>query len=98
MFPSLHSSLAEAPIQSMTSAGEEGQEQGNKSFPLSTNYWFMTMGEMQLQFQSRYHMGRSLILPLCLLVLAGKNGVKWIVAIVKKLPRDFDESTLFRHP
>ncbi|GBL72049.1 hypothetical protein AVEN_115070-1 [Araneus ventricosus] len=33
-------------------------------------------GERQLQFQqSRYHMGRSLTLPLCLLVLAGNNGV-----------------------
>ncbi|GBM07177.1 hypothetical protein AVEN_15423-1 [Araneus ventricosus] len=28
---------------------------------------------MQLQFKSKYHMGRSLTLPLCLLVLAGKN-------------------------
>ncbi|GBL92838.1 hypothetical protein AVEN_4542-1 [Araneus ventricosus] len=37
--------------------------------------WFMTTGERQLQFQSRYHMGRSLTLPLCLLVLAGNNGV-----------------------
>ncbi|GBN83410.1 hypothetical protein AVEN_169525-1 [Araneus ventricosus] len=37
--------------------------------------WFMTTGEIQLQFQSRYHMGRSLTLPLCLLVLARKNGV-----------------------
>ncbi|GBM12371.1 hypothetical protein AVEN_211557-1 [Araneus ventricosus] len=35
----------------------------------------MTTGERQLQFQSRYQMGRSLTLPLCLLVLAGNNGV-----------------------
>ncbi|GBM50768.1 hypothetical protein AVEN_35664-1 [Araneus ventricosus] len=34
-----------------------------------------TMGERQLQFQSRYHMGRSLTLSLCLLVLAVNNGV-----------------------
>ncbi|GBN93879.1 hypothetical protein AVEN_67592-1 [Araneus ventricosus] len=37
--------------------------------------WFMTTGKKQLQFQTRYHMGRSLTLPLCLLVLAGNNGV-----------------------
>ncbi|GBM08153.1 hypothetical protein AVEN_214483-1, partial [Araneus ventricosus] len=37
--------------------------------------WFMTTGERQLQFQSSYHMGRSMTLPLCLLVLAGNNGV-----------------------
>ncbi|GBM27595.1 hypothetical protein AVEN_35258-1 [Araneus ventricosus] len=36
--------------------------------------WFMTTGERQLQFQSRYHMGRNLTLPLCLFVLAGNNG------------------------
>ncbi|GBO31953.1 hypothetical protein AVEN_33276-1 [Araneus ventricosus] len=35
----------------------------------------MTTGKKQLQFQTRYHMGRSLTLPLCLLVLAGNNGV-----------------------
>ncbi|GBM12369.1 hypothetical protein AVEN_211556-1 [Araneus ventricosus] len=35
----------------------------------------MTTGERQLQFQSRYQMGRSLTLPLCLLVLAGNNAV-----------------------
>ncbi|GBN97681.1 hypothetical protein AVEN_272676-1 [Araneus ventricosus] len=37
--------------------------------------WFMTTGKKQLQFQTWYHMGRSLTLPLCLLVLAGNNGV-----------------------
>ncbi|GBO10191.1 hypothetical protein AVEN_244347-1 [Araneus ventricosus] len=36
----------------------------------------MTTDEMQLQFQSRCHLGRSLTLPLCLLVLAGKNGLE----------------------
>ncbi|GBN22513.1 hypothetical protein AVEN_212840-1 [Araneus ventricosus] len=35
----------------------------------------MTTGKKQLQFQTRYYMGRSLTLPLCLLVLAGNNGV-----------------------
>ncbi|GBL59899.1 hypothetical protein AVEN_211765-1 [Araneus ventricosus] len=42
---------------------------------LSECDWFMTMGERQLQFQSRYHMGRSLTLPLCLIVLARNNGM-----------------------
>ncbi|GBN67944.1 hypothetical protein AVEN_134826-1 [Araneus ventricosus] len=60
--PSFHSSLTEAPIQSMTSECD----------------WFMTTGEMQLQFQLRYHIGRSLTLPLYLLVLAGKNGVAFM--------------------
>ncbi|GBN24234.1 hypothetical protein AVEN_102238-1 [Araneus ventricosus] len=55
--PSLHSSLAEAPIQSIECD------------------WFMTTGERQFQFQWRYHLGRSLTLPLCLLVLAGNSGV-----------------------
>ncbi|GBN26483.1 hypothetical protein AVEN_61557-1 [Araneus ventricosus] len=32
----------------------------------STSPWFMTTGKKQLQFQTRYHMGRSLTLPLCL--------------------------------
>ncbi|GBM67170.1 hypothetical protein AVEN_218078-1 [Araneus ventricosus] len=40
--------------------------------------WFMTAGERQLQFQSRYHIRRSLSLPLCLLVLAGNNGVTFM--------------------
>ncbi|GBM94640.1 hypothetical protein AVEN_20067-1 [Araneus ventricosus] len=43
-------------------------------------------GEMQLQFQSRYHMGRSLTLPLCLLVLAGNNGVAFTPWVALPLP------------
>ncbi|GBO16773.1 hypothetical protein AVEN_136663-1 [Araneus ventricosus] len=35
----------------------------------------LTTSKKQLQFQTRYHMGRSLTLPLCLLVIAGNNGV-----------------------
>ncbi|GBM07020.1 hypothetical protein AVEN_63466-1 [Araneus ventricosus] len=62
----LHSCLVEAPMQSMIWAGEAGQEQGQEEKSL-----FMTTGKKQLQFQTRYHMGRSLTLPLCLLVLAG---------------------------
>ncbi|GBM83136.1 hypothetical protein AVEN_40102-1 [Araneus ventricosus] len=34
--PSLHSSLAEAPIQSMTRAGEAGQEQGQAEQDIKT--------------------------------------------------------------
>ncbi|GBM42768.1 hypothetical protein AVEN_81590-1 [Araneus ventricosus] len=47
----------------------------NSTSPLPSCDWFMTTGKKQLQFQTRYHMGRSLTLPLCLLVLAGNNGV-----------------------
>ncbi|GBM82323.1 hypothetical protein AVEN_128752-2 [Araneus ventricosus] len=43
--------------------------------PLHSCLVEVTTGKKQVRFQTRYHMGRSLTLPLCLLVLAGNNGV-----------------------
>ncbi|GBM91958.1 hypothetical protein AVEN_113278-1 [Araneus ventricosus] len=49
--------------------------------------WFLTTGERQLEFQSRYHMGRRLTLSLCLLVVAGNNGVAFTPWVA--LPGDY---------
>ncbi|GBL98436.1 hypothetical protein AVEN_187765-1 [Araneus ventricosus] len=72
----------------------------NSTSPLPSCDWFMTTGKKQLQFQTRYHMGRSLTLLLCLLVLAGNNGVAFTpwVALLGEITPDVHRPLLLGTP